>query len=333
MSSQQLKAAATGRATPTEARNPFDQFKRQLENGKAEFLPLFGGSQQNADRFIRVALNSVLSNPDLLDADRRSLIAACMKAAQDGLMPDGREAVLNVYNTKKKINGRDEWIKMAQYLPMVGGLVKKLYESGEVTYIDAACVYANDRFTYRRGDEPRLEHEPTMADDPGPIVAAYAVIKLKNGEIKREVMPKRDIDAVRGASKSKDNGPWVTWFDQQAIKSVIKRAYKQLPKADAFEKIADYDNQALGFGATPHSVGEIIGHQAIEHQPGEVLEPMTIKQAEAVPVVSYASVMDGMIKAKNLDALDDAAALMGGVSDEAQKADLSAKYEELRSFG
>ena len=176
MSVQDLKAAATGQATPAEAKNPFDQLKRQLQQGKAEFLPLFGGSEQNVDRFIRVVLNAVLANPDLLDADRRSLMSACMKAAQDGLQPDGREAVLNIYNTKKKWQDpktrqwQEEWVKTAQYLPMVGGLVKKLYESGEVTYLDAACVYANDRFTYKRGDEPRLEHEPTLADEPGPIV-------------------------------------------------------------------------------------------------------------------------------------------------------------------
>lgn len=275
MTASALKAAATGQATPEQAKSPYEALKRQLEASKGEFLPLLGQSQQNVDRFIRVVLNAVLATPDLLDADRRSLVAACMKAAQDGLMPDGREAVLNIYNTKVKgRNGQpDEWKKMAQYLPMVGGLIKKLYESGEITYVDAACVYANDRFTYRRGDEPKLEHEPTMADDSGMIVAAYAVIKLKNGEIKREVMPRRDIEAVRSASKSKDSGPWVTWYDQQAIKSVIKRAYKQLPKADAFEKIADYDNQALGFAAIPSTVAEIVGRQqAIENSPSETLE-------------------------------------------------------------
>lgn len=283
-----LKAVATGQQAPQEARSPYEALKRQLENSKAEFMPLFGQSQQNVDKFVRVVLNAVLANPDLLDVDRRSLIAACMKAAQDGLMPDGREAVLNIYNVNDAKRGEPpRWVKKAQYLPMVGGLVKKLYESGEITYIDAACVYENDRFTYRRGDEPKLEHEPTLADDAGNIIAAYVVIKMKNGEVKREVMPRRDIEAVRAASKSKDNGPWVTWYDQQAIKSVIKRAYKQLPKADAFEKIAEYDNQALGFAATPTSVAEIAARhepQAIEHAPGDTLDmPAVHPQGEQVP--------------------------------------------------
>lgn len=280
MSSQALKAAATGAATPDQARNPFEALKRQLEAGKAEFLPLLGQNKANVDKFIRIVLNAVLSNPDLLECDRRSLLNAALKAAQDGLLPDGREAVLNIYNTKVSKRGEpDRWVKAAQYLPMVGGLIKKLYESGEVTYVDAACVYQNDRFKFTRGDNSVLEHEPTMDSDPGDIIAAYCVVKLKNGEVKREVMPRRDIDKVRNASKSKDTGPWVTWFDQQAIKSVIKRIYKQLPKADTFESVADADNLASGYTVDADSIGaHVRSHEAppaapaLEHSEPDVLE-------------------------------------------------------------
>lgn len=282
MTAAQLKAAATGAATPEQARNPYDALKRQLEQSKHEFLPLLGNSSANVDRFIRVVLNAVLATPDLLNANRRTLIAACMRAAQDGLLPDGREAVLNIYNTKVSQRGEpDRWEKAAQYLPMVGGLIKKLYESGEVTYIDAACVYEKDRFTFRRGEEPKLEHEPTMEEDPGPIIAAYVVAKLKSGEIKREVMPRRDIERVKGASKSASNGPWVTWYDQQAIKSVIKRLYKQMPKADAFEAVAESDNLASGYAAMGSTVGAEIHPPAppaaptapaLGHAPADPLE-------------------------------------------------------------
>lgn len=279
MSSAALKAAATGAATPKEARSPYEALKRQLESNKPEFKPLLG-TDANVDKFVRVVLNAVLANPDLIEADFRTLVTACMKAAQDGLMPDGREAVLNIYSTKVKKGDREEWIKAVQYLPMVGGLVKKLYESGEVTYVDAAAVYANDKFTFRRGDDPKLEHEPTMEDDPGIIVAAYVVIKLKSGEIKREVMPRRDIEAVKGASKSSSNGPWKTWYDQQAIKSVIKRAYKQLPKTDALERVIASDNEASGFAAP--AAMELVKPAALTHQPAEpIVQDMRAGQSEA----------------------------------------------------
>lgn len=269
MSSAALKAAATGAITPKEARSPYEALKRQIENNKPEFKPLLG-TDANVDKFVRVVLNAVLANPDLIEADFRTLVTACMKAAQDGLMPDGREAVLNIYSTKVKKGDREEWIKAVQYLPMVGGLVKKLYESGEVTYVDAAAVYANDKFTFRRGDDPKLEHEPTLDDEPGIIVAAYVVIKLKSGEIKREVMARRDIEAVRGASKSGSNGPWKTWYDQQAIKSVIKRAYKQLPKTDALERVIANDNEDYVGLAAPVSMEMV--KPALTHQPADPIE-------------------------------------------------------------
>lgn len=280
MSVQQLKAAATGQVSAEQAKNPYEALKHQLERSKAEFMPLLG-TASNVDRFVRVVLNAVLANPDLLSADRRSLIASCMKAAQDGLMPDGRDAVLNIYSTN--VARRDQppqWVQMVQYLPMTQGLIKKLWESGEITYLDAACVFEGDKFVYRRGDAPVLEHEPTLVGEPGAIIAAYAVVKLKNGETKREVMPKRDLDAVKAASKATSaSSPWAKWPDQMSIKSVLKRVYKQLPRADAFEQVDRSDNEALGFAATASSVAEISAREipppappAVTHDPGQTFD-------------------------------------------------------------
>lgn len=219
----------------------------RLLDGKRNEVRSILPSSISVDHFVGVCKTAVLNNPDLAHADRRTFFTACMAAATDGLFPDGKEAVLNVYKTKEKRNGREEWIQRVQYLPMAAGMIKKLYASGEVTFVDAAAVYENDHFDYERGDNQRLVHKPTMVDEPGPIIAAYAVIKLKNGEVKREVMPKRDIEKVRAASKSPNGPGWTKWPDQFAIKSVLKRAYKQLPKMKSFEDLAERDNEALGF--------------------------------------------------------------------------------------
>lgn len=308
MSTNALKQVATGQMTGQQVRNPYDVLKNQLEKSKGEFKPVLG-TEANVERFIRVVLNAVIANPELLEADRRSLLTACMKAALDGLMPDNRDAVLNIYNTKVKKDGRESWVKMAQYLPMVGGLIKKLYESGEVTYLDAAAVYANDRFVFRRGDDPKIEHEPCMGDDPGEIVAAYVVVKLKNGEIKREVMPRRDIEAVRKASKTPDKGPWQTWYDQQAIKSVIKRAYKQLPKTDALERIIAADNDALGF----------VESQGV----GQMAIPTPPQEAEHVPALS-----NEPSESLEMDFENKAAEILASVA-EAQSAEAVAVDDEF----
>jgi len=56
------------------------------------------------ERFGRVVLTAVQTNPDLLNVERRSLWNACMKAAQDGLLPDGRLGALVVFKDKRRGN-------------------------------------------------------------------------------------------------------------------------------------------------------------------------------------------------------------------------------------
>lgn len=204
-----------------------------------------------ADKFCRVVMTSVTLTPALLYADRRSLFSACMKAAQDGLLPDGRECVLNIYNCNVAPQGEPaEWVPMVQYLPMVRGIMKIMRSASDVLSIDAAAVYEKDHFKFTRGDDPKIEHEPYMGGEaPGDIVAAYVIVKLENGEVQREVMPRRDIEKVRAASKSGDgkNSPWTKWYDQMGIKAVIKRVAKLMPQSsERLERVLQNDNDALG---------------------------------------------------------------------------------------
>lgn len=236
------------------------------------------------DRFIRTVITAVQMNPKLIDADRRSLFGACMRAAQDGLMPDGREAVLNIYPTKLKEGGKEYWVDVVQFLPMVRGLLKAMRNSGEVASVDAAAVYEKDEFAFERGDEPRIVHRPYMgADEAGDVIAAYVIVKLKNGETHREVMSKRDIEKVRAASKSANGPGWTKWYDQFAIKSAIKRAYKLLPSSsDRLDRVIEHDNDAMGFDAF--------------NQRGVSAEIPAVKQIEADP--NKSSRLSSLIKSK-----------------------------------
>lgn len=205
----------------------------------------------DADRFIRTAITTVNLNPELLSCTPASLYASLMQAAKDGLLPDGKEAVVQPYNVKiKGQNGQqDRWEKQAQYMPMVRGLIQVMYRTGDVAMVDGVAVYEKDHFEYERGDNPRIVHRPYMGmEDPGQIIGAYVVIKLTNGEVKREVMTRRDIEKVREASKAKNGPGWTTWYDQFSIKAVIKRAAKQLPTdSEALERVIQHDNDAMGF--------------------------------------------------------------------------------------
>src|SRR5215207_10920803 len=97
------------------------EFKQQVEErvpAFAEALP----KHIDVGRFKSVLLTAVTNNPDLERADRHSLWVAAMKAAQDGLLPDGREGVIVIYKTSIKRDGKEFWIAKAQWQPMVWGI-------------------------------------------------------------------------------------------------------------------------------------------------------------------------------------------------------------------
>lgn len=63
------------------------------------------------EKFMRVVLTAISQNPELYRADRRSLLTSAINAAQDGLLPDGREAAFVIFRTKERVtdasSGRD----------------------------------------------------------------------------------------------------------------------------------------------------------------------------------------------------------------------------------
>lgn len=191
------------------------------------------------EKFIRTTLTAVQMQPDLLGADRRSLLGSCMKAAQDGLLTDGREAALVIFNSKEG--------KKVQYMPMVGGILKKIRNSGELASISANVVYDQDQFEYELGDDERITHKPFLGQDRGNPIAVYAVAKTKDGAIYREVMSVSDVEKVRAASRAGKFGPWVDWWDEMAKKTVIRRMAKRLPSSADVDQVFESDNEASGF--------------------------------------------------------------------------------------
>lgn len=241
--------------TPAGSREatPYDRFRAQINAVRKDIAAMIG--EEKVDKFIRVCLNAAQHNPDVLAADRRTLLLACLEAAQDGLLPDGNEAVFNIYNEKvTEKNKPDRWVKTVQYLPMAYGIIQTIYEAG-ATYVDAAAVYEKDDFEYERGDEPRITHKPFAGNEaPGPVVAAYCVVKFPKLETKREVMFRRDIEKVKEKSKAPNGLMWKDFYDQGAIKSVVHRIRKQLPQHERLNRILAHDNNAVGLSDVASTV-------------------------------------------------------------------------------
>lgn len=222
-----------------------DDWRKQLDAMRPEWQALFP-SQQHVDRFRRVVATAIANNPDLLHADRRTLLGAATMAAQDGLMPDGREGALVIYNTKVKDgDGKEHWIKAVRWMTMVAGVLKKIRQSGEILDISVQVVYQTDKFKYQLGDAPLITHEPNLeAEERGDLRFVYAICRTKEGGVYREVMTRAQVDKVRAAAKS-EKGPWKDWYDEMARKSCLRRLSKYLPNGGDIEAIFAREEQAV----------------------------------------------------------------------------------------
>jgi recombination protein RecT len=183
------------------------------------------------ERFVRTTLTAVQTNPDLMEADRRTLFAAATRAAQMGLLPDGREGAIVTFSGK------------CQFMPMLGGILKLVRNSGELASIDAQIVYKADKFTYRPGIDLVPQHEPDWFGDRGEVVGVYAVAKMKDGAAYVEILSKKQVEQVRAVSRSKNAGPWSTWWDEMARKTAIRRLAKRLPLSTDLDGVVHEDDE------------------------------------------------------------------------------------------
>lgn len=189
-----------------------------------------------AEKFVRTVLTAIQMNPQIAEATEQSVINACMKAATDGLILDGREAALTIYNTNKGTREQPKWSKEAQYMPMVTGIIKRVRNSGEISLFNAFVRYENDVFKRRLGLEMTLEHEPND-DNPGKLKGVYAVCKFKDGEVDYEYMTLIQIEEIRKRSKSPTKGPWATDYEEMCKKTVMRRLAKRLPMSSDLRNV------------------------------------------------------------------------------------------------
>lgn len=226
---------------PSAEANPIVKLNDQLEQRTSQFQAALP-AHIPVERFKRVLLTAVQNNAALARADRITLFNSAMKAAQDGLLPDGREGAMVIYKTKIKDGGQEKWIEAVQWIPMIAGLRKKVRNSGEIATWDAQVVYEKDAFDYELGDDPYIKHKPFLVGDAGKIIAAYSVAVLKSGEKSREVMTVQQIERIRLMSKAKDFGPWKDHYAEMCRKTVARRHSKVLPMSTDLDDLIRRDD-------------------------------------------------------------------------------------------
>lgn len=163
-------------------------------------------------RFNGVAKSAIRTTPELVNADQTSLFGSILRCAQDGLMPDGREAALVIYKGK------------VSYLPMIGGVRKIAAVFGWA--IRTSVVYANDDFDYFVGSPP-VHHPVRPGLERGEMIAAYAVATHRDARRLEVVLHPEDIAKRR--AKAQTDKVWAEWPAAMWEKTAGHAIFKQLP--------------------------------------------------------------------------------------------------------
>ena len=222
----QNKAVAEAKA-PTTIKGAIVAMKDQI----AKALP----AVITPERFTRMVLTALSTNPQLQMCTTNSFMGAMMQAAQLGVEPNTPlgQAYLIPYKNKGQLE--------CQFQLGYRGLIELAYRGGEVTGMQAQEVYENDIFEYEYGLQPNLIHKPALSNR-GNVVLYYAVFHTKSGGYGFHVMSKEDIqNHAKKYSKAGNSqySPWATNFDSMAKKTVLKQCLKFAPiKTDFVRGIA-----------------------------------------------------------------------------------------------
>ena len=352
---------APAAARPLAQMKPKEQIAHLLKTKQAEIAKMLP-KHLNAERLLKVAQIAATTTPALAKCDVASLVGAIGQCAQMGLEPNTvlGHAYLVPFNTKRKdANGVERWVNSVQVIIGYKGLIDLARRSGQIVSIAAHEVCEADKFTLVYGLDEKLEHTPAMGER-GEVIGFYAVAKLKDGGHCFEFMSRLQVEQIAAGTQSKGKyGPWKDHFIEMGRKTVIRRLAKYLPLSIEFQTAAALDGMAEAgkdqniesntidgeFTIVPEEAnyhggmdvdgetGEIQGRMSAEasvNMPEQAYSNAEQDVSRARPQLTYAKVLDGMIKAKTLDALHAAADLINQLTDDSQRKELGAKYDALR---
>jgi phage RecT family recombinase len=202
-------------------------------------------------------MKAIQSNKALEKCDRFTIYSAFIELAVSGVSLNEGESYIIPYSSK------------AQFQIGYKGRVKQMQEIPGFQYVNMPqVVYTSDDFDYELGEEPKvLRHKPAKKKGPDDVIEfVYLVIELSNDRRKTFIMDREQVlnirdhystpyiqyvaeierqgkkigDKVVKRMKGRDGGAdwdltieppmWVTSEEESFKKTIVKRAYKWVPK-------------------------------------------------------------------------------------------------------
>lgn len=214
-------------------------------------------SFMSPDRTIKVLMNCFDKNPDLYKCTGVSLWRSMMQAVELGLEPGGALGLAHLIPYKENCT------LIIDYK----GLEELCYRSGLVLSINAYAVFEGDKFTYKLGLNPTIDHEPMGEDSPAKITHAYCVVRLANGGEVFRVMTRKQIEGIRKRSRAGNSGPWVSDYEAMCCKTVERQTLKHCPKSTEVRKALAMEDRNDIAGREVVFDFETIDAEVVEEKP------------------------------------------------------------------
>jgi recombination protein RecT len=195
----------------------------------------------NAERMVRIVTTEIRKTPALAKSNIQSFLGAVVQCSQLGLEPGSAlgHAYLLPFGDGKAADGKSN----VQLIIGYRGMIDLARRSGQIISISARTVRENDNFHYEYGLNEDLKHIP-KSEESAQVTHVYAVARLIDGGSQFEVMTFNQIESVRKQSKAGDNGPWITYWEEMAKKTVIRRLFKYLPVSIEIQQAVVLDEKA-----------------------------------------------------------------------------------------
>jgi len=256
------------------------------------FMKAAGTSGLDPRQQIQVISTVIHHNERLGDCTFPSIVSAITQGVELGLSFNprlGQCYLVPRYN--KKVSGHECHFEIGYQ-----GMVQLAYRSGQVSLIDARLVREKEmesgRFELRYQPELYIRHEPIVFGDGGDVVGVYAVAKLKTGEWKIVTMNLDEIEAVHRMAESyktatrfnkDESGPWVDWWEQQALKCPLRRLFKYIPHTPEVESAIDAHDQNYNVTSQPASKSQALAAQLEAKRQSEQPEPAADEVVDVEP--------------------------------------------------
>lgn len=228
-----------------------------------------------AERMARIATTVMRRTPKLAETKPESFLGAVMTCAQLGLEPGpSGHAYLVPYGPE------------CTFVLGYRGMIELARRTGEIETIYAEPVYQLDTFSYVKGLNPDLVHEPyTGVEEPesaqNPLTHVYAVAKYKGGGYNFVVLSRAQVEKYRQKSKAGNFGPWKTDYVAMALKTAIRRLATWMPQSIEFQTAQAVDGQVRTDWQNPDALDDlavpaVIDSEAVEEEgPPAGMDPVT----------------------------------------------------------